>query len=57
MLPGSDPGHRVSCHWAEEIRDGKIQAHRVVPVITGDDVLAPGTAPEHPGSVTEIFGR
>ena len=20
------PGHRVACHWAEEIRDGKIKA-------------------------------
>jgi peptide/nickel transport system ATP-binding protein len=57
VLPGADPGHRVSCHWTEEIRDGRLQPHRVVPVITGDDVLATGKAPEHPGSVTEIFGR
>ncbi|TQS43761.1 ABC transporter ATP-binding protein [Cryptosporangium phraense] len=25
------PGHRVSCHYAEDIRDGKIQPHEVRP--------------------------
>ncbi|MGH3748262.1 MAG: ABC transporter ATP-binding protein, partial [Micromonosporaceae bacterium] len=26
------PGHRVACHWAEDVRDGKIQPHEVEPV-------------------------
>ncbi len=28
------PGHRVACHWAEDVRDGKIQPHEVEPVET-----------------------
>jgi peptide/nickel transport system ATP-binding protein len=46
----------VACHWAEEIRSGRLQPHSVAPT-AGDDVLGPGVVPEHPGSVTEILGR
>ncbi|MQA27886.1 MAG: ATP-binding cassette domain-containing protein, partial [Micromonosporaceae bacterium] len=35
------PGHRVACHWTEDIRDGKIQPHEVEPVVvTGGEALA-----------------
>jgi peptide/nickel transport system ATP-binding protein len=56
VIPGAPAGHRVACHWAEEIRSGRLQAHSVAPT-EGDDVLGPGAVPEHPGSVTEILGR
>ena len=56
MLAGADPGHRVACHHAEAIRDGRLQPHSVDPVLVADDVLA-GPPPEHPGSVTEVLGR
>mgnify|MGYP001427146058 CR=1 FL=1 len=47
------PGHRVACHWAEDIRDGKIQAHEVKPVlVAGTEAPAepetPGTFPAGP---------
>ena len=53
----SRPGHRVACHWAEDIRSGKLSAHRVEPEVVSEDVLAPGAVPDLPGSVTEILGR
>ena len=49
-------GHRVACHYAEDIRSGRLQTHRV-DVEAVDDVLAPGAVPDLPGSVTEILGR
>lgn len=57
MLEGVPEGHRVACHWAEEIRSGALQPHRVEPAAVADDVLGPGAVPEQPGSVTEILGR
>ncbi|MGH3728286.1 MAG: ABC transporter ATP-binding protein, partial [Micromonosporaceae bacterium] len=34
-------GHRVACHWAEDIRDGKIQPHEVEAVlVAGGDIQA-----------------
>jgi peptide/nickel transport system ATP-binding protein len=52
------PGHRVACHWAEDIRDGKIRAHEVKPELVemewdtpGDDASLAG-----PASVTETLG-
>jgi peptide/nickel transport system ATP-binding protein len=56
VLAGADAGHRVACHWAEEIRDGRLAPHRVEPDIGTDDVLAE-RPPEHPGSITEVLGR
>jgi peptide/nickel transport system ATP-binding protein len=55
-LPDAADGHRVACHYAEEIRDGRLRRHRVDPVLVSDDVLA-ARPPEHPGSVTEVLGR
>jgi peptide/nickel transport system ATP-binding protein len=58
VIEGAPAGHRVACHWAEDIRSGVLQPHRVEPVAAaGADVLGPGAVPEHPGSVTEILGR
>jgi peptide/nickel transport system ATP-binding protein len=57
VIEGAPAGHRVACHWAEDIRRGKLQPHRVDPEAVRDDVLAPGAVPELPGSVTEILGR
>ena len=38
-LPGVAPGHRVACHWAEEIERGEISPHEVAPelVVPIDD--------------------
>lgn len=58
VIEGARRGHRVACHFAEDIRSGAIPAHRVAPAAGDDDVLRAGAgAPEHPGSVTEILGR
>jgi peptide/nickel transport system ATP-binding protein len=56
VIEGASAGHRVACHWAEDIRSGRLQPHAVDAQAT-DDVLAPGAVPELPGSVTEILGR
>jgi peptide/nickel transport system ATP-binding protein len=57
VVEGADPGHRVACHYAEDIRAGKLLPHRVEPEAVTEDVLAPGAVPDTPGSVTEILGR
>jgi peptide/nickel transport system ATP-binding protein len=56
VIDGAPAGHRVACHYAEHIRSGRLQPHRV-DVEAVDDVLAPGAVPDLPGSVTEILGR
>ncbi len=52
------PGHRVACHWAEEIRDGKIRAHEVKPELVEMEWDAPvdDTSLAGPASVTETLG-
>jgi peptide/nickel transport system ATP-binding protein len=57
VVEGADPGHRVACHYAEDIRSGRLQPHAVEAVMAGEDVLGPGAVPDLPGSVTEILGR
>ncbi|WP_219414982.1 ABC transporter ATP-binding protein [Pseudonocardia nigra] len=57
VIEGGTPGHRVSCHWAEDIRSGRLRPHHVDPEAGNDDVLGPGAVPDAPGSVTEILGR
>jgi len=52
-----DTGHRVACHFAEDVRSGMLQPHSVEAQPESDDVLAPGVVPDLPGSVTEILGR
>jgi peptide/nickel transport system ATP-binding protein len=56
VIAGAPAGHRVACHFAEDIRSGRLQPHRVDAEVV-DDVLAPGAVPDLPGSVTEILGR
>jgi peptide/nickel transport system ATP-binding protein len=56
VVAGTVPGHRVACHWAEQIRSGELRRHQVEPEVV-DDVLGPGAVPDQPGSVTEILGR
>ncbi|HXV92046.1 MAG TPA: ABC transporter ATP-binding protein [Pseudonocardia sp.] len=56
VIEGGDPRHRVACHYAEDIRAGRLQPHRVDP-LAADDPLAPGSGPQLPGSVTEVLGR
>jgi peptide/nickel transport system ATP-binding protein len=56
VVDGAADGHRVACHFAEDIRSGVLQPHRVE-AVAADDVLGAVTAPELPGSVTEILGR
>ncbi len=57
VIEGADAGHRVACHYAEDIRAGRLPAHSVEPQPLIEDVLGPGAVPESPGSVTEILGR
>ncbi len=42
-VEGTHPGHRVACHWAEEIARGELQPHEVSPewVSTQDDYEPP----------------
>jgi peptide/nickel transport system ATP-binding protein len=56
VIEGAAPGHRVACHWAEQIRSGQLQPHAVEATMA-DDVLGPGAVPDQPGSVTEILGH
>ncbi|MCP2164478.1 ABC transporter ATP-binding protein [Goodfellowiella coeruleoviolacea] len=50
------PGHRVACHWAEDIRSGKIQPHEVRPeLVEADDTINPDVGLAGPASVTEIL--
>jgi peptide/nickel transport system ATP-binding protein len=58
VLREINPGHRVACHWAEDIRDGRIRAHEVKPELVemewdspADDVSLAG-----PASITETLG-
>ncbi|HEX2131939.1 MAG TPA: ABC transporter ATP-binding protein [Actinophytocola sp.] len=51
------PGHRVACHWAEDIRDGRLQPHAVSTKLTQDDwdVGADDNSLAGPASVTETL--
>ena len=42
-VDGVTPGHRVACHWAEEIARGEIQPHEVEAQL----VEGHGDAPQH----------
>jgi peptide/nickel transport system ATP-binding protein len=51
------PGHRVACHWAEDIRDGKIRAHEVKAELVELDWDATDDASlAGPASITETLG-
>ena len=45
------PGHKVACHWAEEIARGELQPHEVAPEVVAQGAFGPGapdtTDPPH----------
>jgi peptide/nickel transport system ATP-binding protein len=51
-------GHRVACHWAEDIRDGRIKPHEVKPELVEMEWDAPvdDASLAGPASVTETLG-
>jgi peptide/nickel transport system ATP-binding protein len=50
------PGHKVACHWAEQIRSGEIQPHEVKPILIEEDGgLSPDIPLVGPASVTEAL--
>ena len=50
-----EPGHRVACHYAEEIRDGRIAAHEVAVELVHSRAGA-GTGPGVTSIAAEISG-
>jgi peptide/nickel transport system ATP-binding protein len=58
MLREIDPGHRVACHYAEDIRAGRIRQHAVEAELVREDWdVAPDDASlAGPASVTESLG-
>ncbi|RJQ85820.1 ABC transporter ATP-binding protein [Amycolatopsis panacis] len=48
-------GHRVACHYAEDVRDGLIQPHKVEPELVEAASVNPDAAAPDVGSVTEIL--
>jgi peptide/nickel transport system ATP-binding protein len=55
QLDGAVEGHRVACHYAEAIREGRLARHTVEP--PSFEVDGPSSAPpEHAASVNEILG-
>jgi peptide/nickel transport system ATP-binding protein len=51
------PGQRVACHYAEDIRAGRIQPHEVRPELVGaGDAASVDSTLVSPASVTEILG-
>ncbi|GAA1870819.1 ATP-binding cassette domain-containing protein [Pseudonocardia ailaonensis] len=57
QLEGAAPGHRVACHFAEDIRAGLIQPHAVDATMVDEAAILDIDAPEHATSVTDILGR
>ncbi|ACU34181.1 oligopeptide/dipeptide ABC transporter, ATPase subunit [Actinosynnema mirum DSM 43827] len=49
------PGHRVACHWAEDIRSGAIKPHEVEAVLVEEDGISPDVPLVGPASVTEVL--
>jgi len=47
-------GHRVACHFAEDIRDGRIKPHKVEPVLVEAGLLNPDQGPDI-GTAAEIL--
>ncbi|MFB9597827.1 ABC transporter ATP-binding protein [Saccharothrix longispora] len=50
------PGHKVACHWAEDIRAGRIRPHEVEAVLVEEDGgISPDIPLVGPASVTEAL--
>jgi peptide/nickel transport system ATP-binding protein len=56
-LPGVPAGHRVACHWAEQIASGELRPHEVaVEMVAPEDTTSDDTADFiGPASVTEAL--
>ncbi|MCO1581990.1 MULTISPECIES: ABC transporter ATP-binding protein [unclassified Crossiella] len=51
------PGHRVACHYAEDIKAGRIRPHEVeAELVQADDGISPDISLTGPASVTEVLG-
>ena len=48
QVEGTSPGHRVACHFAEEIASGAIQPHEVEPALVADGFGGPVAVPQAP---------
>jgi peptide/nickel transport system ATP-binding protein len=48
-------GHRVACHYAEDIQSGRITPHEVRPALVEPDAAAGPGAISHAASVTELL--
>jgi peptide/nickel transport system ATP-binding protein len=55
VLREIEPGHKVACHWAEDIRSGQIRPHAVEAVLIEEDTISPDMPLVGPGSVTEAL--
>jgi peptide/nickel transport system ATP-binding protein len=49
------PGHKVACHWAEDIRSGKLRPHAVEAQLVELDGISPDVPLVGPVSVTEAL--
>jgi peptide/nickel transport system ATP-binding protein len=55
-IAGIPSGHRVACHWAEQIHRGELTPHEVAPVaVAPDDVDSGPDSLMGPASVTEAI--
>jgi peptide/nickel transport system ATP-binding protein len=55
VLREIEPGHKVACHWAEDIRSGQIRPHAVEAVLIEEDGISPDVPLVGPVSVTEAL--
>ncbi|GAA0239436.1 ATP-binding cassette domain-containing protein [Saccharothrix mutabilis subsp. mutabilis] len=49
------PGHKVACHWAEDIQAGRIRPHEVETVLVEEGGISPDVPLIGPSSVTEVL--
>jgi len=55
-VPGVGAGHRVACHWAEQIESGEITPHEVAPEATDlSDLLSDDDSLMGPASISEAL--
>ena len=54
-IDGVSPGHRVACHWAEQIESGEIKPHEVKPVIVSQEELGGDEDFMGPASIQEAL--
>ena len=52
-VAGATPGHRVACHFAEQIAAGEIQRHEVAPELTPEGFS--GSRPDGPTTPPEAY--